>query len=165
MKKLLIPVLQLVAGILLVISFASTTNAAAPSIFPTSTTVVQARGIQPFLDEVGVFVSALIVGLATLVLGAAGFLLLTSRGNTNQIGLARTLIIGVFSGLAIILLAGLLLYILLGDWWFVDKADTWVPDTTSTTAAGGSASSPGGSGGGFSGGGGSGGGGGGSGAD
>jgi hypothetical protein len=54
------------------------------------------------------------VPLATLMLAAAGFLWMTSAGDTKKIDLSKKIIYGVVSGIALIILARLILNSVIG---------------------------------------------------
>lgn len=64
----------------------------------------------------------LLVPSATLVLTVAGVIYMTSEGDSGRMGLAKKLIIGVVSGVAVLILGRLILMVVLGQegvnqWW------------------------------------------------
>lgn len=95
----------------------------------------------------------ILVPLSVLVLSAAGVLYMTSEGDSNRVGLAKKLIIGVVSGVAILVLSKVLLTIIGvdGQSWNIQQN----PETTEepVDGSGGSFTPGGGDGGGGGGGG------------
>ncbi len=70
---------------------------------------------EQWIAEVWGWAMMIIVPLSVLILSAAGVLYMTSEGDSNRIGLAKKLIIGVVSGVGLLVLARLLLVIILGE--------------------------------------------------
>lgn len=70
---------------------------------------------EDWLSEVWGWAMMIIVPLSVLILSAAGVLYMTSEGDSNRIGLAKKLIVGVVSGVGLLVLARLLLIIILGE--------------------------------------------------
>lgn len=69
-------------------------------------------GYEGWMGEVWGWALMVMIPLSVLILAAAGVLYMVSEGDSNRIGLAKKLIIGVASGVGLLVLARLLLNII-----------------------------------------------------
>jgi hypothetical protein len=86
---------------------------------PTWQTVFEGKQCDSYecwMGEVWKWSMIIMIPLSVLVLSAAGVLYMVSEGDSNRIGLAKKLILGVFSGIGLLVLARLLLTIIGVDW-------------------------------------------------
>lgn len=67
---------------------------------------------EDWIGQVWDWALIIMIPLSVLILSAAGVLYMVSEGDSNRIGLAKKLIIGVFSGVGLLVLARLLLNII-----------------------------------------------------
>ncbi|MDD3480926.1 MAG: hypothetical protein PHW75_01720 [Patescibacteria group bacterium] len=84
---------------------------------------------EEWIVEVWGWAMGILVGLSVLILAAAGVIYMTSEGDSNRIGIAKKMIIGVVSGVGLLVLARLLLFIIFGQegvdlWWNVGEETT-----------------------------------------
>lgn len=84
------------------------------------TTKPDENGYQCWIRKVWNWAITIAISLSVLVLTAAGYLYMTSAGNPDRIGLAKKLMIGVFSGIGLLVLSRVLLVNVIGL-----GAETW----------------------------------------
>lgn len=77
---------------------------------------------QTWVKDVWSWSMKIIIPLSVLILTAAGVIYMTSEGDSNRVGLAKKMIIGVASGVGILVLGRLLLQVIIGD----PSAGGWV---------------------------------------
>lgn len=99
------------AGLILLIPGAAFAATGFKSMFCTGGTC---NTYEDWINGVWNWSLAIIVPLSVLVIAAAGVIYTTSAGNPDKIGMAKKMIIGVISGIAILILARLLLVNVIG---------------------------------------------------
>lgn len=65
-----------------------------------------------WITELWGWAMIIMIPISVLILSAAGVIYMVSEGDSNRIGLAKKLIIGVFSGVGLLVLARLLLTVI-----------------------------------------------------
>lgn len=66
-------------------------------------------GITDYINRILPEIYGIVAGLAVLMIIYAGYIYMTSQGNPERLGVAKDIIIGVITGIALLFLMGLIL--------------------------------------------------------